>query len=492
MTSARSIGAAFLIILSALVPAGSSSAQSAFSFQAAYDGASDGAIVLVPAGQAAVDWPQARAATIWGGSKQVAFECQDPAGLVTFDPVNPSLIVHAANVTIRGRCFRFRSISLGLGDDTARTTSGVVIDGGDSASGATAEAIEVAGAQVTVRNMRFGPSTLCYAQGRTGTGLNGGVITSEMWCDPTKPVEAPYVSVGNDWFHNEPYFHQNAGDFRSEVVWESNHVSEIQTKDAFNLHTGCGLVWQDGGALGTLTFRNNRFERCAVLGVLFDGADGVLFEGNIVGPIMEPFSNTGGAWIEAPDWTKDLIAKGGADYRDWLVRGNSFCHGTRTDVGATGGNVRIESNDLGPTDSPWPFATYANNTYVGASCSAQPPPLACSDGLDNDGDHLIDYPADPGCADLLDGDETDPPPPPPPPAPTARDIFCAEFFPNEKATWAPGKPLAKWAQQNPGEVAAWAAFADAICAGQSPAPPSLATLHGKAIVAAGKEALARA
>jgi len=39
---------------------------------------------------------------------------------------------------------------------------------------------------------------------------------------------------------------------------------------------------------------------------------------------------------------------------------------------------------------------------------------ACSDGLDNDGDGKIDYPADPGCADLLDNDEADPPPPPPP------------------------------------------------------------------------------
>jgi hypothetical protein len=33
--------------------------------------------------------------------------------------------------------------------------------------------------------------------------------------------------------------------------------------------------------------------------------------------------------------------------------------------------------------------------------------LECEDGLDNDGDGLIDYPADPGCADANDGSEKD-------------------------------------------------------------------------------------
>lgn len=39
-----------------------------------------------------------------------------------------------------------------------------------------------------------------------------------------------------------------------------------------------------------------------------------------------------------------------------------------------------------------------------------PPPAAvCSDGADNDGDGLIDFPEDPGCESGDDGDETDPP-----------------------------------------------------------------------------------
>lgn len=41
-----------------------------------------------------------------------------------------------------------------------------------------------------------------------------------------------------------------------------------------------------------------------------------------------------------------------------------------------------------------------------------PPPAQCADGLDNDGDGVVDL-ADPGCADVSDDDESDDPPPPP-------------------------------------------------------------------------------
>ena len=49
-----------------------------------------------------------------------------------------------------------------------------------------------------------------------------------------------------------------------------------------------------------------------------------------------------------------------------------------------------------------------------------PPPPICSDGLDNDGDGLIDFPADKGCSSADDGDETDPAPKCAPPLPGER------------------------------------------------------------------------
>jgi hypothetical protein len=46
------------------------------------------------------------------------------------------------------------------------------------------------------------------------------------------------------------------------------------------------------------------------------------------------------------------------------------------------------------------------------STTPLPPTPQCSDGIDNDSDGFIDYPADPGCSSVLDNDETDPITPP--------------------------------------------------------------------------------
>lgn len=51
-----------------------------------------------------------------------------------------------------------------------------------------------------------------------------------------------------------------------------------------------------------------------------------------------------------------------------------------------------------------------------------PPPKACGDGADNDGDGSIDFPADPGCSSLDDNDETNGAPPPPAPPQVTQTI----------------------------------------------------------------------
>ncbi|MBW2940577.1 hypothetical protein [Zhongshania aquimaris] len=47
---------------------------------------------------------------------------------------------------------------------------------------------------------------------------------------------------------------------------------------------------------------------------------------------------------------------------------------------------------------------------VSTTPRSNPTPAACSDNRDNDGDNLIDFPADPGCSSASDTDETDPAP----------------------------------------------------------------------------------
>ena len=54
-------------------------------------------------------------------------------------------------------------------------------------------------------------------------------------------------------------------------------------------------------------------------------------------------------------------------------------------------------------------------TLPGAAANGNGRP-ACSDGLDNDGDALVDYPADPGCTSQNDRDEHNDADPTPPPA----------------------------------------------------------------------------
>jgi hypothetical protein len=56
--------------------------------------------------------------------------------------------------------------------------------------------------------------------------------------------------------------------------------------------------------------------------------------------------------------------------------------------------------------------TAATTTATGTTTTTPPPPsYACSNGIDDDGDGKIDFPADLGCLSSSDTDETDTPPP---------------------------------------------------------------------------------
>lgn len=69
---------------------------------------------------------------------------------------------------------------------------------------------------------------------------------------------------------------------------------------------------------------------------------------------------------------------------------------TAVDLGAAG-----EDDDFG-----------CGRVNADAATNLGPPPTTqCNDGVDNDGDTLIDYPNDPGCSSASDDDETDAPPP---------------------------------------------------------------------------------
>lgn len=89
-----------------------------------------------------------------------------------------------------------------------------------------------------------------------------------------------------------------------------------------------------------------------------------------------------------------------------------------------------------PTPPTPPPTTTTTTTPTTPPPTTALPSYACSNGLDDDRDGKIDFPADPGCTSATDTDETDPPPPPsnchpsypdfciPPPPP---DKNCSDF-----------------------------------------------------------------
>ncbi len=61
-----------------------------------------------------------------------------------------------------------------------------------------------------------------------------------------------------------------------------------------------------------------------------------------------------------------------------------------------------------PTPQPTPVPT-PSPTPAPTPAPTPPPTFACSDGIDNDGDGLTDFPSDPGCSSANDNDEFNPP-----------------------------------------------------------------------------------
>ena len=66
--------------------------------------------------------------------------------------------------------------------------------------------------------------------------------------------------------------------------------------------------------------------------------------------------------------------------------------------------LKTTAVDLGPAGWDTDFGFGRINADA-ATAGGTPPPAACGDGLDNDGDGLTDYPADPGCTSSADTDE---------------------------------------------------------------------------------------
>lgn len=89
--------------------------------------------------------------------------------------------------------------------------------------------------------------------------------------------------------------------------------------------------------------------------------------------------------------------------------------------GAGGGWIRFSCNT---GDADYPNACVKTDWRPLGSRTAL---VACNNGIDDDGDGYIDYPADHGCSSPTDTDETNPPPPPPPGGGGDPPKICVDF-----------------------------------------------------------------
>jgi hypothetical protein len=354
-----------------------------FSLQQAYDAAGDGTVVSVPAGLLTTDSPGRDSVTIFGdGPKRVTFVAQDPVGIITH--ASKVFTIKAPNVKIIGPGWHLHDLRVGEGGDDWRTASGVVIED------VRCEGLEIVGCEATLRRCAIGRSTLCYAQGTTGTGRNGGVISPAMCCDPAVPEEAFWADKGSGSdsgsaiLNNQTFIHENSAGVPGEALFEECVFEGIQTKDAFNLHTGAMLVWNPPGATirigadgleyGQVTIRRCQFRGFAVQGIQISSGDGFVLEDSVFSYPVEPLSNPNGGSETGPE-QKELKIRGvpGAlVFRHARIRRNRFCHGTRSAIPVE--DVIFEDNDLGRADEPWGGASYARNSAEGSGCAGTAPP----------------------------------------------------------------------------------------------------------------------
>lgn len=109
----------------------------------------------------------------------------------------------------------------------------------------------------------------------------------------------------------------------------------------------------------------------------------------------------------------------------WILSGGSDEGLFGADVGSApppGGGGNCSSNSGRGFGCSCTINTQCSSNFCSPTtntCSSPSATTQCNDGIDNDGDRLIDFPADPGCTSSADTSENDtvPPPPPPPPPP---------------------------------------------------------------------------
>jgi hypothetical protein len=230
---------------------------------------------------------------------------------------------------------------------------------------------------ITIRGGDWGPSVACFPR--------GSATDPASWC----PADGPYALTGNDG--NEGNFENVIGpdgDIASQwperIVLDGLTIHDQNSLDLDRLHTG-GLFLISGGPI---TIRNTKFSRNAVYqiqvqnftdreccGMDYGPVHDATLENNWFAPPVRGLNDPGGASVNDDQPEVQLDPRGGACWRNWLVRFNSFHNGlgVNFDADACFDNFRIVGN-LGGLPA-WqcvnaPGLTWEYNAWWGGTCGA--------------------------------------------------------------------------------------------------------------------------
>jgi hypothetical protein len=203
-------------------------------------------------------------------------------------------------------------------------------------------------------------------------------------------------------------------------------ASNITLRDNYFHNNSTGIMDGDGNG-SPMTLTNNVFvtdgeypDQVVIGGGSGDVIDHNVFAGGArirVGKVNVGFSTN--------ETITNNVIEGGVWYSEGQSASGFTVSNNPTSQSYAGGSGRCAFAPAG--------SATAGLNDCGSVLPPPPPPAAqCADGIDNDGDSLVDYPADPGCINASDSDETNVAQPPVDPAPVKAPTFVTEM----ETSWA--------------------------------------------------------
>ena len=178
-------------------------------------------------------------------STQVTFVCQPSASADSVSFTDPEFLIGpgGGNIAFNGSCFHFHILDIGLRGYSGG--SNIIHD--VTLNGVHMDSFDITGVNsVTVNNSQIGPIVACF--GSVTEAQTNGAPASAACSSSGSPVEAYWASVGGTaGKQDEPFVHDNGSDTATNVTFNGDHFTGMQTKWPDYFHQGGLLVWGSSG-----------------------------------------------------------------------------------------------------------------------------------------------------------------------------------------------------------------------------------------------------